>query len=203
MKTDKKVINKAVNSLKTYIEDKYDTTKVTIRDNMVRGHLRSLSTDIEDGVAAFLLDILPDNYTAYVDATVQVRKKHRKHRPDILIIDDKKNVKALVEVKTNMGWCRDASGEIEKILYKHNEMISKGNIICEFSNDSSVEVYYSENVPVYLVAFTKQNCGDEKHENNRKIAESKGIHYHLLFSGWYDGTLIPLEINKFAEEIIG
>ena len=42
---------------------------------MVRGHLRALSTEIEDGIAAFLLDILPEGYKAYVDASVRVGKK--------------------------------------------------------------------------------------------------------------------------------
>lgn len=193
-------IDIAIESLKSYIVKEYEKTKTKIRPNMVRGHLRALSTEIEDGIAAFLLDILPEGYKAYVDASVRVGKKT--HRPDILIIDDKNNVKALVEVKTNMGWCRDASKEIEKILFKHNEMISEGNVTCKFSNDHTVGVCYSDNVPVYLVAFTSKNCGDEQHGNNRKIAKSKRVNYYCLFSGWYDDSLIPLEINEFAKEII-
>lgn len=196
-------IEKAIDNLRDYINKKYKETKNinTIRTNiMVRGHLRSLSTEIEDGIAFFLLDILPNGYKAFVDASVRVGSKT--HRPDILIIDDRNNVKALVEVKTNMGWCRNASKEIDKILEKHVEMSSKENVICKFSNNPEVEVSYSKDVPVYLVAFTSKNCGDSQHEDNRDKANAKNVKYHCLFSGWYDEELEPLEINTFAEELI-
>lgn len=191
----------AIESLKAYIVEEFEKTKIKIRSNMVRGHLRALSTEIEDGIAAFLLDILPEGYKAYVDASVRVGKKT--YRPDILIIDNKNIIKALVEVKTNMGWCRNISEEIDKILFKRNKMISEGNVTCKFSNDQTVEVFFSKDVPIYLVAFTSENCSDRRHEDNRKIANAKNVKYYRLFKGWYDGSLIPLEINQFAEEVIG
>lgn len=82
--------------------------------NITRGHLGTLSTEIEDDVAIFLLDILPAGYKAFVDCSVNIDGES--HRPDILILDASNNVRFLVEVKTNMGWCRDASGKLEKFF---------------------------------------------------------------------------------------
>lgn len=193
-----KTVDEAMESLKKYIEGELKKTQTKIHPNMVRGHLRALSTEIEDGIAAFLMDILPDGYKAYVDASMRVGEKT--HRPDILIIDNKNKVKALVEVKTNMGWCRNAECEIGKICDKHKEMFLKGNIPCKFSNAPQAEVCYSKDVPVYLVAFTSHNCRDISHEKNRKIADEKKVKYYCLFSGWYD-DLEPREIKNFADEI--
>lgn len=192
-------VNAAIDALKKYILQEFQKTKITIRPNLHRGHLRALSTEIEDGIAAFILDVLPEGYKVYVDASVRVGKKT--HRPDILIVDDNANVKALVEVKTNMGWCRDASAEIDKILFKHNEMVSIGTITCKFSNDATVTASYENNVPVFLVAFTSENCGNSRHDNNRNVAKSKNVKYYCLFSGWYGDALADADIKDFAAEI--
>ncbi len=192
-------VNAAIDSLKKYILQEFQKTKITIRPNLHRGHLRALSTEIEDGIAAFLLDILPEEYKVYVDASVRVGRKT--HRPDILVVDENDKVKALVEVKTNMGWCRDASAEIDKILFKHNEMVSNGTITCKFSNDATVTASYENSVPVFLVAFTSENCGSSRHENNRNVAKSKNVKYYCLFSGWYGDVLTDLDIKAFAVEI--
>lgn len=189
----------AIDSLKKYILQEFQKTKITIRQNLHRGHLRALSTEIEDGIAAFILDILPEGYKVYVDASVRVGKKT--HRPDILVVDNNSKVRALVEVKTNMGWCRDATGEIDKILFKHNEMISAGTVTCKFSNDETVTALYGTCVPVFLVAFTNENCGQSKHIANQEEAKRKNVKYYCLFSGWYGDELSEADIQNFATEI--
>ena len=192
--------DQAIEKLKKFIFDASENTKIKIGDNVKRGHLRSLSTEVEDGVAVFLLDILPDGYKAYVDPSIKVDNKT--HRPDILIIDKNNNVKILVETKTNMGWCRNATEECEKILHKHDEMVRKGAITCTFSDKTTANVNYSTNVSIFLVSFTDDNCSADKHKRNRIVAESNSIKYFCLFSGWYD-ELKNLEIQQFADEIRG
>lgn len=193
------MVDVAIDSLKNYIATEFANTKKTIRNNLHRGHLRALSTEIEDGIAAFLSDILPSDYQIYVDSSVRVGSKT--HRPDILVIDKAGKVRALVEVKTNMGWCRDASAELDKILFKHSEMISNGTITCKFSNEASAFATYTANVPVFLVAFTNENCGTRKHKANRSIADAKNVKYYCLFSGWYGDKLNDADIRDFATEI--
>ncbi len=192
-------VSAAIASLKKYILQEYQKTKASIRPNLYRGHLRVLSSEIEDGIAAFLLDILPENYKIYVDSSVRVGRKT--HRPDILVVDNNDKVRALVEVKANMGWCRDASGEIDKILDKHKDMISNGAITCKFSHEATVTAVYGVDVPVFLVSFTNENCGLGHHNANRMIACSKNIKYYCLFSGWYDDELSEAEIEEFAAEL--
>ena len=192
-------VSEAIDSLKNYILQKFEETTKTIHPNLHRGHLRALSTEIEDGIAAFLLNILPEGYRAFVDASVHIGRKT--HRPDILIIDNNDCVKALIEVKTNMGWCRNATAEIDKILFKHGEMLSKGNIVCKFSHDETATVAYETNVPVFLVAFTSDNCNLKMHNNNKTIAIGKNVKYYCLFSGWYSSVLNEAGIIEFAKEI--
>ena len=194
-------ISTATKALKSYIAEEFAKTKNTIRANLHRGHLRALSTEIEDGIAAFLLDILGEGYKVYVDASVRVGGKT--HRPDILVVDVNNRVKALVEVKTNMGWCRDASGEIGKILHKHEEMLSNGKIVCKFSNDKTVDALYTNDVLVFLVSFTDENCGAGRHECNRSAAKEKGVNYYCLFSGWYGDVLQDAGVKEFADRIVG
>jgi hypothetical protein len=87
----KVVVDVAIDSLKKYIAAEFANTKKVIRHNLHRGHLRALSTEIEDGIAAFLSDILPLDYKIYVDASVRVGRKT--HRPDILVIDNENQVR--------------------------------------------------------------------------------------------------------------
>lgn len=192
-------VDSAIKLLKEYIVSQYNNSKNSIRENISRGHLRSLSTDIEDGIAGFLLDILPEGYLAYVDVSVQIDNK--KHRPDILIVDAENNVRAFIEVKANMGYCRDATKELNKILLKHKEMSSKGKITCTLSSKVKNTVNYSQEVEVFLVSFTSSNCSEKKHENNRRTSECKKIKYYCLFSGWYSENLENLDIMEFANKI--
>ena len=192
-------VNSAINKLKDHILTKYEETKHKVGTNVIRGHLRTLSTEIEDGVALFLLDILPEGYKALVDCSVHIDGKS--HRPDILIIDSENKVKFLVEVKTNMGWCRNATNELNKILQKHNKMASVGNIRCMFSNDPEINVFYSDEVKIFLIPFKKGNCSEDKHTNNMELAKEKGISYFRLFDNWYS-NLENKEIEKFANTII-
>ena len=48
-------VDSAIRVLKEYIVRQYNNSKNSIRENISRGHLRSLSTDIEDGIAGFFV----------------------------------------------------------------------------------------------------------------------------------------------------
>ena len=189
----------AITKLKKYVYDRFEETKVKEGPNIIRGHLRALSTEIEDGVAIFLLDILPEGYKAFVDCSVNIEGES--HRPDILVLDESNNVRFLIEVKTNMGWCRDASGELEKILHKHEHMKSVKNFACKFSYHSEEIVHYPDDVKVYLVPFTKSNEKEKKHESNKIKASEVGIKYFKLFDKWY-WNLENKDITAFAADIL-
>ena len=63
----------------------------------------------------------------------------------------------MVGIKANMGWCRNASGVIQKILSEDLIFKNKRTINCEFSNNRSYDTSYSNNVKLFLISLTKGN----------------------------------------------
>ena len=104
----------AVQELKSYIEASYAKTMEPLAPRIVRGHLRSISTDIEDGIALFVSHVLPEGYKLLLDPSIHVDGVN--NRPDLLVVDESNAVKAMIEIKANMGWCRNASGVLDDIV---------------------------------------------------------------------------------------
>ena len=200
---------KEIEELKTYIKNKYEETRQVVEGNkgseIYRGHSRSLSTDIEDAIAIFISKLLP-TCKVFIDPSINVGGKN--NRPDILIIDKNNKTIGMIEVKSNMGWCRNASDVIAKIE-QNNKDFSDKFLRCEFSENNNKAknkeepkiVQYGNDVKLFLVSFTKDNCSIKKHDNNKEDAKKANVSYFTLFSGWY-GSLVDSDINKFAEELM-
>lgn len=189
----------AVQELKSYIEASYAKTMEPLAPGIVRGHLRSISTDIEDEIALFVSHVLPEGYKLLLDPSIHVDGVN--NRPDLLVVDESNAVKAMIEIKANMGWCRNASGVLDDIVSNDAIFKSQGRLSCEFSKEETIEVFYGEGVKLFLVALTDSNCTEKKHIANKAYADSVGVHQYNLFSGWYGG-LTPLEVETFAAELL-
>ena len=189
----------AIFNLKEYIRKAYESTSQKLAPNIVRGHLRSISTDIEDGIGLFLSEVLPEDYQILLDPSIHVDGKN--NRPDALVTDSNMNVVAMIEIKANMGWCRDASWVLGDIVENDSKFKEMKTLNCEFSSQESIEVKYGEGVKLFLISLTDSNCPAEKHEANKRVAAEKGVHQFNLFSGWY-GSLEPLEIQLFIDELL-
>ena len=189
----------AIKGLKNYIETIYADTKKQLKTNIYRGHSRSISTDIEDAIAIFISDILhEDKYKILSDPSIYIN--HKKHRPDILVVDKNNEVILLIEIKAQMGYCRDASPVLNDMI-KNNDMLKKEiQLECEFSKKEAITVLY-KNPKLLLVALTDGNCSKEKHIKNKDYAKSINIYQFNLFSGWYD-NLSNCEISDFYDFII-
>ncbi len=188
----------SIQKLKDFIYETYKSTKNTLSPNILRGHLRSLSTDIEDGIAMLIIDIMPNGYKVFLDPSIYV--DGRNNRPDLMIVDSDNNVVAIVEIKANMGWCGDASSVINNLISNHNKFANKQKLVCEFSKTEKQEVCYCEKVKLFLVSFTDWNCCKEKHEKNKLYAKGNNVFQYNLFTGWYD-SLVDFEIDDFINEI--
>lgn len=188
----------AIQGLKSYIETAYAKTMEPIAPAIVRGHLRSISTDIEDGIALFVSHILPEGYRLMLDPSIHVGGVN--NRPDLLVVDESNAVRAMIEIKANMGWCRNASSVLDDIVSNDVKFKSQGSICCEFSRGDSITVSYGDGVKLFLIALTDGNCPEKKHIANKAYADSVGVHQYNLFSGWYGG-LAPLEAETFAAEL--
>ena len=159
----------AIKGLKNYIETIYADTKKQLKTNIYRGHSRSISTDIEDAIAIFISDILhEDKYKILSDPSIYIN--HKKHRPDILVVDKNNEVILLIEIKAQMGYCRDASPVLNDMI-KNNDMFKKEiQLECEFSKKEAITVLY-KNPKLLLVALTDGNCSKEKHIKNKDYAK--------------------------------
>ena len=189
----------AIENARKRIADAHKITKGQLNDRVYRGHSRSISTDIEDSIALLIYDIIPNDYYLILDPSIYVNKQN--HRPDLLIINGENKVVGLVEIKANMGWCRNASGVLNNL--KEEDNIFKENKIlkCKLSSDNSKEVNYPDDVKLFLAALTGENGGGEsRHQTNKENAQALSIKHFILFDGWYD-VLRNRDAEEFAIEI--
>ena len=192
-------MNSPIENLKKYIKSAYESTSDQLATNIIRGHLRSISTDIEDGIAIFMSEILPSEYKILLDPSIHIGRKN--NRPDLLIIDSKNIVKAMIEIKANMGWCRDATAVINDIVENNTKFSNQGVLNCEFSTQEDVKVAYNNDVKLFLVSLTDGNCPADKHQKNKEYASQNGVHQFNLFTGWYN-SLEDLEIQDLINSLL-
>ena len=189
-----------VDDLKERIKNIWKETRNNIEDNIIRGHSRSISTDVEDQIAWFIYKVLYDKVKIFIDPSITI--DGQTYRPDLLVVRDKKVI-ALVEIKANMGWCRNASSVIEKELEERHSVFSKKEEIeCKFSiTETSKIVNYDKSVKLYLIALTSANGGKlEDNNNNKAYAERHGVKHYILFDGWYD-KLETRDIDDFINDL--
>ena len=188
----------AIEDLKKRVHDKWDDTKRPLRDNIIRGHTRSISADIEDSVALFVSSVLGDGFDIYIDPSISFDNKT--HRPDLLVVKDG-IIKAFIELKSNMGWCRDASDVIDKIKKMNDKFCEEKHLTCKFSNAEPKDVLYTNGVKLFLVALSARNGGKKDQiDKNYECAKKEGVYFFLLFEGWY-GDLENLDVESFTKEL--
>lgn len=191
-------VRTAIDETKKYIYKSYESTQEKIGPNIYRGHLRALSTEIEDAIALFVTNVLP-NCKAFLDPSIYLDGTN--NRPDLLIVNEYDDVIAMIEIKSNMGWCRNAKSVIDNIMNNDLKFRNVGKLKCEFSREESQTIYYGEKVKLFLIAFTDGNCSTKNHIANKEYAKTTKVQQFNLFSGWY-GKLENCEIREFAEELL-
>lgn len=198
--------NKIINELKKEIKNKYDKTRKAVGKKIFRGHSRCISTDIEDAIARFISKILSE-YKIFLDPSISI--KGTIYRPDLLVINQKNEVVAFMEIKARMGYCRDATEALNKMI-NYDNVFKNNDLTCKFSYGSSpVKVKYDKNVKLFFVSLSSNNCSN--HINNNTYARNKNKHklvsYFTLFKGVYDDLknvdedLNDISIDKFYKEI--
>ena len=194
--------NKAdfIKGLSDYVANIYEGTKKTLKPNIHRGHLRSISTDIEDGIALFISNFLPEGFNVYLDPSIYFDGKT--YRPDLIVADSHGNACAMIEIKANMGWCRDAKPVVDELLKKSLLFRKERKIRCKLSNENELvaTVNYENEAPLFILSFTDGNCGKEEHKKNKDYANQNGVKLLFLFSGWYN-SLENKDVIDFADEL--
>ncbi len=203
--------NKIINELKEEIKNKYDETRNAVGEKIFRGHSRCISTDIEDTIARFISKILSE-YKIFLDPSITINKKT--YRPDLLVINQKDEVVAFMEIKARMGYCRDAKAKeaLNKMITYDNKF-KNNDLTCKFSYGSSpVKVKYDKNVKLFFVSLSSNNCSNHDHIKNNEYARNTNKHklvsYFTLFKGIYDDLknvdkeLNDISIDNFYDAII-
>lgn len=192
-------IKNAIEELKQYIASIHKSATEILSPNIVRGHVKCISTEIEDGIALFVSRISTENHTVLLDPTVPVNGE--KHRPDLILLNKENEVEAMIEIEANMGWCRNAKSAIDNIVNNHYLFAQQRTLKCEFSRQETIQAIYKSNVKLFLISFTNGNCSPSKHALNKQYATEKGVFHFNLFSGGYE-SLNELEIDDFAKKIM-
>ena len=142
-----------VEELKNGIQDIWEETRNNIASNIIRGHSRSISTDVEDMIALFISKEFDNKVKIFIDPSITIRSKT--YRPDLLVIRNDEVI-ALVEIKANLGWCRDASIVIEEELVTRQKVFSEaGQIECKFSITKTSETV---SLDEYLTMIRKKTA---------------------------------------------
>lgn len=194
----KNIEKKAIIDLKYNIGKVFKDTKKSLGNNIFRGHTRSISTDVEDYIAVFISELLPKNYTIMLDPTITIGTQKR--RPDLVIIDDENVLFAILEIKSNTGYCRIANHVLDSILNFKEQLSIEKNFKCQFSSGEAIEVVFSDKVKLFFVSLTDFNNNEKNHLSNKNYAETLGIHYLNLFTNWYE-NLKDKDIREFVELI--
>jgi len=198
--------SQAIKELKDKVKKAYIKATKNIDTNIYRGYSEDMSSVVENSITLFIKNLLPNGYEFYIDPSININKKL--HRPDLLIIDTHKHVKAMIEIKANMGHCRKTQELINKIRNNHILFAKQKNLICSFPvikngvkvNSESKGIVYPKRVKCFLVTFTQQNCSKNYHEKTYQLTKQNHIGYFKLFDQWY-GNPKNLDIEKFAEQI--
>ncbi len=180
------------------IKQEYEELKKPLGANIIRGHIPSASAIAENQLAIMISKAVPE-CRLILDTSIYVNKKN--HRPDLMIIDGGNNVVAMIEVKSNMGYCRWADNVIDSMTENDTAFKNEKTLICQFSGDQqNMEIFYGSDVKLFLVAVSGENCNEKYHIHNKEYAKQNNVEYYILFDGWYN-DLKRKEINDFLSEI--
>lgn len=194
-------IEELTNNVKEEYKKKLDNFKDMKDDSkIIRGHLSPMSTAIENAIALFVQNITSKKYKIFLDPSISIsanKGRSKTYRPDLLLVDSKHRVKAILEIKANMGYCRNAGQTLSKLNKLHKIFLKEKNLDCSFSQlkDHISVTYCVPNKNLFLVAFTSQNDGGKSQKIKKSI---KNI--FRLFKNWYDNPQNQ-DIEKFSYKI--
>lgn len=188
------------NISKEYKKKLNDIKKMEDDSKIIRGHISPMSTAIENAIALFVQNITNKRYKIFLDSSISIpssKGRSKTYRPDLLLVDSKNRVKAMIEIKSNMGYCRDINQTISKLNKLHKIFLKEKNLNCSFSQlENKIPVTYCvPNKNLFLVTFTSQNDGG-KSKKNKELARN----IFMLFENWYDNPQNQ-DIKIFADRI--
>lgn len=96
-------------------------TKYLVEQRIIRGRVRTISADIEDLFAKYLIINNQSIDTILVDKPLSVKRRKSNFYPDITVIKSN-TIVAFFDLKMDLGWMRD---KLEVLNKKHAELVDR------------------------------------------------------------------------------
>lgn len=149
---------------------------------VTRARARSVSSDLEELVAAYIAVNAKNELHIYVDQPVSIGEGKVAY-PDLVVLDLKsKTVVSIVDVKTDIGWNRDGMrGMCEKLSRIRLALTTQGTV--KLGPEPKLRVPYgiSANLSCHLVIGALVNSGNALQTTEaRKIAEDSNVQVYVL-----------------------
>ena len=181
-----KDLEEKIKDLKNKIEEFYkDKAKIDFSSNVLRGHVWPVAYEFEDRFTNILSEIFKDkDYCFYTDFSLE------KRRPDI-IITKKNKVVAMIELKANLGWCRDWDYNKDEKTLK-DEIKEKLELLKGNENSTSIinctrkvkDLYENRDLIKDEIQkeeiIEKYNKGTRDHTIKREIENNKNLKFALI-----------------------
>jgi hypothetical protein len=189
-----------------------------ITDKIRRGRNHTVSGMLEDLFACFLLKNFPSIDKIAIDQPLTIRQSAKKAKvlyPDLLLIQNDE-IKAIVDIKTDMGRKRE---ELENILISSsNNVITMQGKVMSYKDGITKQVFTitaNQNLQSFIVVISRKNINPvtvEKHlaniQANKNIINARlyfltdGIHpNHAVYRGQPENVRILSEFGELMKEL--
>lgn len=153
--------------------------------NITRARARSVSSDLEELVAAYICANSKNSLHIYVDQPVSIGDGKVAY-PDLVILDlDSKTVISIVDVKTDIGWKRDGMQSMcEKLDRISLAIKTQGTVTLGAEPKSRVPYAVSADLTCHLVIGALKNSGNNLQTPDAiKFAKERKVQVHVLIEG--------------------
>jgi hypothetical protein len=165
---------------------------------MTRARARSISSDLEELVASYIIASTNKNLHIYVDQPVSIGNG-RVAYPDLVILDkDLSKVVAIADVKTDIGWNRNGIESMCKKLSTVREAIKANSLDLGTEPKLRKPFVVSEALDCHLIIGASVNSGKLLQSSEAlEIATSFGVHLYILTEGKHPNNFSRQAGNTF------
>jgi hypothetical protein len=166
---------------------------------VTRARSRSVSSDLEELVAAYVAANSDRDLHIYVDQPVSLGDGKVAY-PDLVILDlASQTVIAIVDVKTDIGWKRDGMQAMcEKLSKVRQALTTIGTVNLGPEPKLRAPHMVAKNLSCHLVVGALENSGkDLQTPESMKLAKDNDIQVHVLVEGRHPNHFSRQQLNSF------
>lgn len=166
---------------------------------VTRARSRSVSSDLEELVAAYVAANSARNLHIYVDQPVSLGARKVAY-PDLVVLDvATQTVIAIIDVKTDIGWKRDGMQAMcEKLANVRRALAIRGTVQLGPEPKLRSPHKIADDLSCHLVVGALENSGKElQTPETMKIAADNGVLVHLLIEGKHPNHFSRQKLDTF------